>query len=136
MYNLVILEKITWREKKNNEEIFRLVGEDKCMLEVVIDKSKKAWIGHVVRGDGLLKLTLVIERRMEGKRLRGRPRIGMIDDIMMGSYKQMKRRALDREGCRGWVPRICQAQRTVVDDDDDEGRRGGRGNSGRGVRIG
>ena len=65
------------------------------MLLEVIAKRKKAWIGHVLRGDGLLKL--VIEGRMEGKRPRGRPRIGMMDDIMMGSYGDMKRMALDRD---------------------------------------
>ena len=83
------MEKISWTEKKSNEEVLRLVGEERCMLEVIA-KRKKAWIGHVVRGDGLLKL--VIEGRMEGKRPRGRPRMGMIDDIMMGSYEHMKRR--------------------------------------------
>ena len=41
----------------------RLVGEEGCMLEVIV-KRKKAWIGHVVRGDGLLKL--VIEGRVKG----------------------------------------------------------------------
>jgi len=55
-------------------------------------------IGHVVRGDGQLKL--VREGRMEGKRPRSRPRIGMIDDIMMGLYENMKRNALDGEGWR------------------------------------
>ena len=45
------------------------------MLEVIV-KRKKAWIGHVVRGDGLLKL--VIEGRMEDKRSMGRPRMGMM----------------------------------------------------------
>ena len=51
-----------------------------------------------MRGDGLFKL--VIEGRMEGKRPKGRPRMGMMDDIMMGSYEHMKRRTLDREGWR------------------------------------
>ena len=37
----------------------------------VIAKRKKAWIGHAMRGDGLLKL--VIEGRMEGKRSKCRP---------------------------------------------------------------
>jgi hypothetical protein len=32
-------------------------------------------MGHILRGDGLLKE--VIEGRMEGKRIRGRPRLGM-----------------------------------------------------------
>ena len=64
--------------------------------------------GHVVRGDGLLKL--VLEGRMENKRPRGRPRIGMIDDLMEGSdsYVSMKRRAEDREEWRGWLPRTCR----------------------------
>lgn len=42
-------------------------------------------------------LKIVLERRMEGKRARGRPRIGMIDDLKEGSYVKMKRRAEDRE---------------------------------------
>ena len=52
-----------------------------------------------MRGDALLKL--VIEEIMDGKRPNGRPRIGIMgitDDIMMGSYAHMKRRALGREG--------------------------------------
>ena len=28
------MEKISWTEKKSNEEILRLVGEERCMLEV------------------------------------------------------------------------------------------------------
>jgi len=48
------------------------------MLELIA-KRKKAWISHVMKGDGLLKL--VIDGRIEGKRPRGRPRIGMIDSI-------------------------------------------------------
>ena len=50
----------------------------------------------MVRVEGLLKLAL--EGRMEGKRPRGRPRMGMIDEIMMGLYEHTKRRTLDREG--------------------------------------
>ena len=82
-----------------NEEVLRLVGEERCMLEV-ITKRKKDWIGHGMRGDKLLKL--VIEGRMEGKRPKGRPRMGMMDDIMMGSYEHMKRRDLERECWRVW----------------------------------
>ena len=52
-------------------------------------------------------LKLVLEGRMENKRPRGRPRIGMIDDLMKGSYVNMKRRAEDREEWKCWLPRIC-----------------------------
>ena len=47
-----------------------------------------------MRGEGLLKQ--VLEGRMEGKRPRGRSRMGMIDDIKEGSYVKMKRRAENR----------------------------------------
>lgn len=79
------------------------------MFEVTATR-RKAWVVHVLREDELSKL--VIEARMEDKRPTGRPRIGMIDDIMKGSYEQMKRKALDREcwvrefGCR--VPAMQQ----------------------------
>ena len=46
--------------------------------------GQKNWIIHVVRGDGLMKL--VLEGRMEGKIPRGRPRMGMIDDVLDETY--------------------------------------------------
>ena len=73
-------------------------------MELVV-RRKKNWIGHVVRGEGLLKLC--IEGRLEGKRPRGRPRKGMIDDLKEGSYIEMKRRAENREEWRNWMPRTC-----------------------------
>jgi hypothetical protein len=95
------MEKVSWREKRTNEDILQSINENRGLL-MSIRKRKKNWIGHVVRGSGLLKL--VLEGRMEGTRRRGRKRIGMIDDIMHGSYGQMKRRAEDREGWRDGLP--------------------------------
>ena len=77
--------------------------EEERNFVVTIEKRKKNWIGHIVRGNGLLKL--VLEGRMEGKRPRGRPRIGMIDELKEGSYVSMKRRAEDREKWKVWIPR-------------------------------
>ena len=51
------MEKISLIEKKSSEAIPNLVGEERCMLEVIA-KRKKAWIGHVMRGDGLLKVVI------------------------------------------------------------------------------
>ena len=55
----------------------------------VIIQRKKNWIAHVVSGEGLLRE--VIEGKMDGKRPRGRPRIGMLEELKDGSYQQMKR---------------------------------------------
>ena len=99
------MERISWEDKKKNEEVLAAIGEEISLVEAVV-KCKKNWIGHIVRGEGLLKLAL--EGRMEGKRQRGRPRLGMINDLKEGSYESMKRRAEDRERWRVWLPRTCR----------------------------
>ena len=50
------------------------------MVETIV-RRKKNWIGHIMRRDGLMKE--VMEGKMEGKRGRGRKRIGMIDELMI-----------------------------------------------------
>ena len=42
---------------------------------------------------------------MMGKRPRGRPIAGMMDELMEGSYVKMKRRAEGREEWRKWMHR-------------------------------
>ena len=81
-----------------------MVNENRCLIRTIYQR-KKNWIGHVLRGDGLLRD--VLEGRMLGKRPRGRPRRGMIDDLMEGSFVKMKRRAEGRKEWREWVPGIC-----------------------------
>ena len=65
------------------------------------------WIGHIGRGDNILKLAL--EGRMEGKRGRGRQRKGIVDDLKDGeTYEVMKRRAGNRTAWREWMPGTCR----------------------------
>ena len=105
------MEKISWTEKITNEAVLKMVGEKQEMVDVIIQR-KNNWIGHVVRGDGLLRE--VIEGKMDGKRTRGRPRIGMLEELMKGSpnkknlYQQMKRRAENRLQWRCFVHRTCR----------------------------
>jgi len=98
------IEKVSWKDKKTNEAVLISVGEERRFVQTIVQR-KKNWIGHIVRGHSLLKL--VIEGRMEGKKPRGRPRMGMIDDLLEGSYMGMKRRAEDRNTWRAWMPRTC-----------------------------
>ena len=67
------MERIIWTEKITNEEVLRRVGEKRSMVET--EKS----IGHIMRGDGLMKE--VMEGKMEGKRGPGRKHIGVTDDL-------------------------------------------------------
>ena len=58
------MEKVSWQDKKTNEEVLAAVGEERCFVQPIV-KRKKNWIGHVVRVNSLLKLVLGGE---EGKR--------------------------------------------------------------------
>ena len=81
-------------DKRTNEQVLSSMNEKRSLIETIWDR-KKNWIGHVVRGDALMKF--VLEGRMEGKIPRGRPGMGMIDDVIDETYGDMKRKAEDRE---------------------------------------
>ena len=86
------MEGISWRDKISNEEVLKRVDENRCLMKTVY-KRKKNWIGHVLRRDGLLRD--VLEGRMMGKKVRGRPRIGvliLLNELMDISFVEMKRR--------------------------------------------
>ena len=97
---------LCWTEKRTNAEVLDVVGEQRKMVDVIVQKKKK-WIGHdiVLREEELMKE--VIEGRLDGKRTSGRPRIGMLEELMDGSYSEIKRRVDNRPEWRSWVPRTC-----------------------------
>ena len=100
------MEKIRWTERKTNAEVLKMVGEKRQLIER-ITRSKKRWIGHVTRGGGLLKE--IIEGRIDGKRPRGRKRLGMISELTEDGYANMKRRTENRTLWRKWMPkRTCR----------------------------
>ena len=86
--------KISSVDKVRNEEVLERVRIDRELLNALRIR-KKRWIGHVLRGNGMLKE--IIQGRMEGKRTRGRPRFGMLSDLITSSYGEMKREAEDRK---------------------------------------
>ncbi len=108
------LERIKWQDRISNDEVLTIVDESRGLIRT-IGERKKNWIGHVLRGEGLLRD--VLEGRMLGRRPQGRPRMGMLDelreiDMKAGkkkkeSFGSMKRRAEDRQGWRVFVPRTC-----------------------------
>ena len=69
-----------------------------------IRRKQKNWIGHVLRGDPLLRT--VLEGRMKGKKVPGRPRTMMLDwmkDKNRG-YREVKEKANEREEWQHWTP--------------------------------
>ena len=67
------MERVSWKDNKSNEEVLKLVGENKSLLTTVVMR-KKNWIGHVLRGSGDCLMRHVMEGGMEGVRSRRRPR--------------------------------------------------------------
>ena len=94
-----------WRDRIANEEIIKRLGENRTIINSIYSRRKN-WVGHVIRGDMLLRA--VLEGRMMSKRGRGRPYTGLLDELIgKYTYENMERRAADRLGWRIWTPWIC-----------------------------
>jgi hypothetical protein len=97
--------KISWTEHQSNEEVLRKVQEERTLMNT-IRKRQTNWIGHILRGDSLLKT--VMEGRMLGKKVAGRPRIMMLDwmeDRQRNQrYKEIKEKAQNRSEWHHWIP--------------------------------
>src|SRR5438034_11383836 len=99
------MEKISWKDRVSNKVVLRRVGVERELI-TMLRSRKKSWIGHVLRGNGLLKEG--IEGRMEGSKPRGRPRLGMLDNLITASYVDMKRKAEDREVWKRYMSWTCR----------------------------
>ena len=82
----------------SNEEVLRKISKERSLIKTIKERQAR-WLGHVLRHDDFLKT--IIEGRLLGKRSRGRPRKGILDNIKEGrSYDSLKRMACDRSGWR------------------------------------
>ena len=70
--------KISWREKKTNEEVLTLADEQLYIIPT-IKKRKITYFGHMIRRNNIHRLLL--EGPLEGKRSRGRPRTEWMTNI-------------------------------------------------------
>jgi hypothetical protein len=70
------MERISWTEDKTSEKILQMVGEKRSMMGSIRSRQRK-WIGHIMRGDTMLRD--IIEGRIEGRKTCGRPRTMILD---------------------------------------------------------
>ena len=63
------MKKISWIEKKSDEEVLEMVREDRSLLATIRQRQLR-FVAHITREDSIEKLSL--EGRVEGSRSRGR----------------------------------------------------------------
>ena len=112
------IEKISWKDRVSNQDVLIKVDERRCLMRTIWQR-KKNWIGHVLRGNGLLKDLL--EGRMLGKKRRGRPRVKMIDDLM-GKSKSKGRRREEWESSPSSSSPSCSSDSEGRGEREEEGR--------------
>jgi len=88
------MEKISWTEHISNEEVLKLVEEERSMLTTIRTRQRN-YMGYIMRGYSLQRE--IIEGRMSGKRGRGRPRQKLQDLMMSEGYSKLKEEAQHRE---------------------------------------
>ncbi|GFO02512.1 charged multivesicular body protein 6 [Plakobranchus ocellatus] len=71
------LLRISWRERRTDQSILEELNEERKLLN---KKRKLTFFGHTCRSKCTL-MKNILQRRMEGKRQRGRPRINYFDNI-------------------------------------------------------
>jgi len=84
--------KVPWTEHKINEEILKMVETEREMMDTVRSRQKR-WLGHILRHDSLLRITL--EGQIQGKEAYGRPRTMLLDWLLKTeegniSYEELK----------------------------------------------
>ncbi|KAG1714986.1 TBC1 domain family member 13 [Nymphon striatum] len=85
--------KIKWSDKISNENVLKLVDEERAMMGT-IHKRQRKWIGHILRSENMLRD--VMEGHVMGRRQRGRQRIKMLDGMKDGkSYAELKEESQD-----------------------------------------
>ena len=84
---------VPWTEHKTNEEILQMVVTEGEIMDTVRSRQKR-WLGHILRHDSLLRITL--EGQILWKKAYGRPRTIMLLDWLLTteegniSYEELK----------------------------------------------
>ena len=97
-----------WRIKTNLE----LITKYKSLVIVTVIKVRRLeWLGHVIRMNETRSVKKIFEGKLEGRRRKGRPRLGWIndveDDLRKLGVKRWRTKALDREE---WTSIIREAK--------------------------
>ena len=107
--------KISWTEKKSNQEVLKMAGKERSLIKTIRKRQMK-FMGHIYRGGGMEHLSLT--GKIEGKRGRGRQREMYVNSLnRWATAGEMKNHEFmnasnGREGWRAIAINACSRQDT------------------------
>ena len=105
------LLRVPWTVRRSNQSTLKEISPE-CSLEGLMLKLKLQYFGHLMRRADSLEKTLMLEK-IEGRRRRGRRRMGWLDDItdsMDMSLGRLRGLVMYREAGHAAVHRLSKSQ--------------------------